>query len=399
MKAMTWDRESHGLYDYESKRITKFENKINKDGELVRSREEVFFDHTKTRPGNNKAIAEEQEDEETCLLKLQKRDGKYMVIPQNENKPNDRLWNVIRSLKEGYVIKKYDIIKLGRMKFRVKEFRTEKEYFEDHDNNKSPHQGFDETHCVKKATETDVMCRFCWTGEQTEENPIIGSCICIGSIQYIHFMCLKQWLGTKVTKKNEGDSHTTLNWKSFECELCKFAYPYTFMLEGKRWFLVDLARPDDNDTPYIIMESLNSEKNTSRTVHTVIINTDQTVFSLGRGHDSELRINDISVSRKHANLEYKNGVFTLTDLKSKFGTLVLLSHNVELNDSNSKTFQIGRTVVTLKSKCEAPWKRGQNRAQNIGYNFDAKDLGRLEALLNDKNNDKEKYAANEQSNR
>lgn len=65
MKTMTWDRESHGLYDYESKRITKYENKTSSDGELVRGREEVFFDQTKSRPGNSKSGAEEQEDEET----------------------------------------------------------------------------------------------------------------------------------------------------------------------------------------------------------------------------------------------------------------------------------------------------------------------------------------------
>jgi len=168
------------------------------------------------------------------------------------------------------------------------------------------------------------------------------------------------------------------------------------MLKGKRWFLVDLSRPEDSDTPYIILESLNSEKNSSRTIHTVIINTDQSAFSLGRGHDSELRINDISVSRKHANLEYKNGVFTLTDLKSKFGTLVLLSHNVELTEQNSKTFQIGRTVVTLKAKCEAPWKKNQ-KAHPVGYDFDQKDLQKMERLLSANNYEKDEYAANEQS--
>jgi hypothetical protein len=304
---------------------------------------------------------------------------------------------VIRSLKEGYLIKKYDIVKLGRMKFRVKEFRTENDYFEDHDNNKSPHQGFDEFHEVSQADETDVMCRFCWTGDQTEDNPIIGSCRCIGSIRYIHFLCLKQWLHTKVIKKNEGTSHCTLNWKNFECELCKFAYPYTFTLKTKRWFLVDLNRPNDKDTPYIILESLSSEKkNTSRTIHTVIINTEQNTFSLGRGHDSELRINDISVSRKHANLEYKGGVFTLTDLKSKFGTLVLVSHNVELNEQTSKTYQIGRTVVTLKAKCETPWKNNNPKGNQIHYDFDQKDLQRMERLLS-KNTGKEEYAANHQS--
>lgn len=159
-----------------------------------------------------------------------------------------------------------------------------------------------------------------------------------------------------MNKKNDTECHTTLNWKNFECELCKLSYPYTFMLKGKRWNLVDLKRPKDLKTPYIILESLNSEKNSSRTIHTVIINTERTAFSLGRGHDSDLRINDISVSRKHANLEYKNGKFYFVDLKSKFGTLALLSHDIELVEQNSQTFQIGRTVVTLKAKATQPWK-------------------------------------------
>lgn len=161
---------------------------------------------------------------------------------------------------------------------------------------------------------------------------------------------------SKVNRKNETDCHYTLNWKNFECELCKQAYPYIFKLKGKRWYLVDLKRPDDKDTPYIILESLNSEKNSSRTIHTVIINTDRNQFSLGRGHDSDLRINDISVSRKHANLEYKDGKWYFVDLKSKFGTLALVSHDVELTENANKTFQIGRTVITLKAKNTQPWK-------------------------------------------
>lgn len=137
------------------------------------------------------------------------------------------------------------------------------------------------------------------------------------------------------------------------------------MLNGKRWNLVDLKRPSDTDTPYIILESLNSEKNSSRTIHIVTINTDKTVFSLGRGHDSDLRINDISVSRKHANIEYKDGKFMFVDLKSKFGTLALLSDDVELALDNSQTFQIGRTVVTLKAKATQPWKNREKQSGKV----------------------------------
>jgi len=127
-------------------------------------------------------------------------------------------------------------------------------------------------------------------------------------------------------------------------------YPYCFKYNNKRWNLVDLKRPEDRDTPYIILESLNSEKNSSRTIHTVIIKTEQREFQLGRGHDSDLRINDISVSRKHATLEYRDDGFYIVDFKSKFGTLVLISHNVAVSETTHQTLQIGRTIVTTKAK-------------------------------------------------
>ena len=50
--------------------------------------------------------------------------------PNAEEESIDRLWLVVRSLKnpEGkfdYKIKKFDAIKLGRVRFRVKDFRCE----------------------------------------------------------------------------------------------------------------------------------------------------------------------------------------------------------------------------------------------------------------------------------
>jgi pSer/pThr/pTyr-binding forkhead associated (FHA) protein len=352
-------------------------NKLNSEGEIIRGSDSIIT-------FNENAVDSADFDEsQTCLFRLEKNQGKFYVVPKNTNMPNDRLWVVIRSLKEGYTIKKHDIIKLGRMKFRVKEYRTKLEYFEDHDNWKSPHPGFEEHYEVRRSPDDETNCRFCWTSEQQEDNPLIGACKWDGSIKFIHFKCIKMWLQTKVTKK-EGPSHCTLNWKNFEWELCKTPYPYTFKLEEKRWFLVDLSRPEDKDTPYIILESLSSEKNSSRTIHCVVINTDQLSFSLGRGHDSELRINDISVSRKHASLEYKDNSFLLTDLKSKFGTLMLTSDDIELSEQNSKTFQIGRTVVTIKSKSETPWKK-KNYGKGLTANneFKGEDLQRMEELLRD----------------
>ena len=46
---------------------------------------------------------------------------------------------------------------------------------------------------------------------------------------------------------------------------------------------------------------------------------------MGRGHESQVRVNDISVSRTHALLKYRKdeGIY-LSDNKSKFGTLLLM---------------------------------------------------------------------------
>ena len=43
---------------------------------------------------------------------------------------------------------------------------------------------------------------------------------------------------------------------------------------------------------------------------------------LGRGHQCEIRVTDISVSRTHSEIMLENGKFYVKDLKSKFGTLV-----------------------------------------------------------------------------
>jgi len=74
-----------------------------------------------------------------------------------------------------------------------------------------------------------------------------------------------------------------------------------------------------------LLESLTFEKNSSRMVHLIMPDTVKTNFKLGRGHESDVRVSDISVSRCHALIKYnlQNGRFYLEDNLSKFGTLVL----------------------------------------------------------------------------
>jgi hypothetical protein len=75
---------------------------------------------------------------------------------------------------------------------------------------------------------------------------------------------------------------------------------------------------------YIVLESLPFDKNSSRMIHVLSPTPEYLEFKLGRGHDSDVRVSDISVSRIHAFIAYREGKFYLQDNHSKFGTLKLL---------------------------------------------------------------------------
>ena len=63
-----------------------------------------------------------------------------------------------------------------------------------------------------------------------------------------------------------------------------------------------------------------------------------------------MRINDISVSRCHAVIKFKDNKFQLEDNLSKFGTLVLVKNKTALVPGFNKAVQIGRTVINFSVK-------------------------------------------------
>ena len=135
-------------------------------------------------------------------------------------------------------------------------------------------------------------------------------------------------------------------WKTFECEICKTAYPYLFKVDTLIYKLVDIQQPKSSNH-YLVMESLPLEKNTSRTIHVLGFSEEKKSFNMGRGHESEVRVNDISVSRCHAIIKYQPEGLYVEDNKSKFGTLVLLKDKYPLDLEYTSAVQIGRTVVSF----------------------------------------------------
>ncbi len=126
-----------------------------------------------------------------------------------------------------------------------------------------------------------------------------------------------------------------------------------------------------------MLESLNQEKNTSRIIHIIIPGENKNLFKFGRGHESDLRINDISVSRCHAIIKFKEDQnitsagtpfkFYLEDNLSKFGTLVLIRRRTPLIPGYNKAVQIGRTVINFSVKAMTSGSSGAGAHEREDY--------------------------------
>lgn len=175
-------------------------------------------------------------------------------IPKNLN---EHMYLVVRSLKHNnnkieYQLQKGDIMKVGRIKFAIKEISipeipaqmevdegnqatkcsqvtnivesVEDDEFFEFEEVESIMNNEEEESYVAGSHNEQPSCRFCWSSSTEVGNPLISSCQCAGSVRFIHYNCLKQWLDAKKTVK-EGENFTSIFWKSFECEICKKAYP------------------------------------------------------------------------------------------------------------------------------------------------------------------------------
>ena len=135
----------------------------------------------------------------------------------------------------------------------------------------------------------------------------------------------------------------------FNCEICLEPYPYKFKFqnENKIYDLIDIPKPRNN---HIVLESLNQIKDNkynNKYIHVINLVNEDDIY-LGRGIDADIRINDISVSRLHSALKFnfEKKTLLIKDLKSKFGTTVLIRNSVELKKNENLNLQVGRSFIS-----------------------------------------------------
>jgi hypothetical protein len=108
--------------------------------------------------------------------------------------------------------------------------------------------------------------------------------------------------------------------------------------------LLDFEEPD---VPFLTFETFLKEgcnKVTQKSVYILRLNQNDR-FKIGRSHEVEFHIEDISVSRFHAEIIIHENKIFVQDYKSKFGTqiLVKVAQPLDRTDMMKNMFQVGRT--------------------------------------------------------
>jgi hypothetical protein len=315
----TWSRDSHGLYDYESDSVQKQQIKTSAPCFLVRKDNEIQV--MEALPPAGCAV----------LARIEPYSRGFRIM-SGAPYGGDSLWQVVRSSEQealGIPIEPGTTVKLGRVQILVSEIAQET----------SP--GASTLSSDDELSDDQKLCKICF-GVTEELNSLISPCDCSGSVRYVHVDCLKRWLTSKCVV-NQTDNFASYFWKSMHCELCKKVYPFSLTAGGREVSLFSVSK---SEGVTLALELLARE---SHNQAVYILNTkDNTSLRLGRGHESDLRINDISVSRCHAILNIRQGQFYLKDNSSKFGTLIKLPNEIFIDRGTTLVVQTGRTVTTFE---------------------------------------------------
>lgn len=405
IEAETWKRDSHGLFDYETSDVIRKTLRIAGTAQIFRNENDLQFleysyrkifkknkllfddsrefdglsntekddiEESKQTPlemiklssGTNFDKADDWESPRQPIVHILYTEGQYWIyhkafynkIDDFISYPEDLVWYSVRDYRNsasslGYKLKKGDILKFGRARVRVTELcigdgssnldtRIKGEESESEVN--LPEDFF--------VTEDDIpnepSCRI-WFNEGEEDNPLISPCKWSGWVKFIHYNWLKSWLESKRTIKST-ETTVSYHWKSLEWEICKTVYPE---LVKTQYSLVTYHKPKSN---YMILESISTSS--AKSVYVVDLESRNEIFKIGRGHDTDIRVSDISVSRLHATIEKtEQNELVIKDNNSKFGTLICLQHPLLLSEFDSIHLQAGRTLLEIQMKEKKDW--------------------------------------------
>ena len=379
INCVTWGKDAHALFDYESEEIVKNIFTLGRGGKIFLDNEKGtttyepdnqedgffltgghssssegclinFFNEYGSHTRVTKKIKDEYEFNKENITEVQSMI--YYVIAQKELK------GIKREYKSEYNYKPeiYDIIRFGRVQFIVRSIK-DKSCSNDGESNdiKSIFLPNDNSNLKQSLNNKVLICELCEKKETDNiNNPIIKICPC-KKCPLLHINCFKNEYLKKdkmfyySNKDYMNGSLKIVSLINFLCPLCN--EPYNPIIKINSRFYNILPYSFDKNIFHIVLESINFVKDGVYCIMVIIFTfpNKKEEFFLGRGHEATFKISDISISRVHAKIYLKDENIVIDDLGSKFGTLLLARNSIDVGEMIEKKMkiQIGRNVIWL----------------------------------------------------
>ena len=383
----TWNKDAHALFDYESEEINKNIFTLGKGGKIIRDEEKG---ETKYEPDNHDEgfflTGGHSSSAEGCLINffneygahtniLKKIKDEYKYNKESITEVQNMIYYVItqaelkgikREYKSEYNYKPNinDIIRFGRVQFIVRSMKDKSIsndnndlLNEDNEYNKPIFLPNDNSN-LKTNYSKSIICDLCQKKEtDIANNPIINICPC-KKCPLFHLNCFKNEYIKKEKifqyheKNYMGGNLKIIYFINFLCPLCN--EPYNPIIKKGNNFYNIMPYSFDKQLYHIILESINFVKEGVFCVMIIIFTfpNKNEEYYLGRGHEASFKISDISISRVHAKVYLKDDNIIIDDLGSKFGTLLLVRKNIDVNEMIEKKMkiQIGRSVLWVEDE-------------------------------------------------
>lgn len=198
---------------------------------------------------------------------------------------------------------------------------------------------------VRKETESSIndsnliFCRVCFRKESDVKDPLISPCKCSGTMSFIHVNCLKSCIKSKMTSKHFIDEEKFTEaicyyWNSLNCDICLEEYPKYINYKLTTYNLVDNMTTYHEYAQFEIKIFDDTKQSLISKGVLFLKLIDNREYTIGRTNLNLIKLKDISVSRNHCSIYYKNEKLFISGNKTKFGTLVYSNIGEELSYNN-----------------------------------------------------------------
>jgi len=343
----------NGTFNHDSDKHTNYNEIITKDKYIFKDKSNIIRSYNTQPEGSKK--------NEEFLFEVDKNINSFILIRKKGfiKKIDYYFWYVVNSdsnnigiTNDDYYLLENDIIKIGSVKYIVREIKIR--------NQKNKNDEIN--HNLKVIDDEDMEKEFLSLNPPVLDCKKCEDCGCLmvkicECHQFEHFKCIKKYINENLIIRE--NSKKAFRYYIYKCEECNTCVPLKFKLDIKESFEAKLNNDDKeplkfnkdedkllyfieinkpNDCDYLLLESFEyvdcQNSRAKKSIHIIKL-TEEEDIKIGSDKQNDVIVDHSFVCPKHAIIKYHNGKLLLKNLSKTYGTSVFIP-KFEINITQKK---------------------------------------------------------------